>query len=124
MVRIVKEQVGHSRTDPLQGYERGAGIGDEERRCDRGLRRITRDIERPFDHTAQHDPYRHDEATGRVIASDVEYHRPAPGRSGGVDRALNGRGVVGVTIALSSERFHGKCAGKGADVDGVRTACE
>src|SRR5258708_33444419 len=34
LVRVMEEQVGHSGPESLQGYEGGAGRGDQERGCD------------------------------------------------------------------------------------------
>src|SRR5260370_1144201 len=50
----------------------------------------------------------------------MEDDGPAPGGTGGVDRALNGGRVVGLAITLRAERMHrcarthGSCDGSGA----------
>jgi hypothetical protein len=70
------------------------------------------DIERTLNHSAQNYTSRHHERAGGEIAGHTEDDGSAPGGTGGIDRALNGRRVVGDAIGLGSERIH-RCAERG-----------
>ena len=77
------------------------------------------DIKGSFNRTAQDHTRRDNERAGGKVAGHAQNDGPAAGRAGGVDRLLNGRGVVGVTITLGPERSHRKCPGHSGEAEGA-----